>query len=122
MKHSESEEIDRSNSEEYWTKETLVLEITKIQMALKEKSSLRLKDKKPLYLLKNMQNRFEQFDDRYPALLRLVVTQGDNLNQHRLAEMLNMYEKVRINQVKEFDASVKIGSDLYNEYVKPNIE
>lgn len=121
MQNPDSEEIDRSNTDDFWTKDHLVAEITKIQMALQEKASIRLKEKNPNLLYKDLQRRFDVFYKRYPTLFNMIVTQGNELDQVRLANLLNMYEKVRINQIKEYDASVKIGSDLYGHYVKPFI-
>lgn len=121
MQGPNSEEIDRSNVNNYWTKDHLVQEITKIQMALNEKQSTKLRDKNPDQLFRNLKNRFDLFSERYPTLFRMIVTQGNTLDQKRLVGLLNMYEQVRTKQLKEYDASVKIGSDLYNDYVQPKI-
>ena len=122
MQRPEDKDIDRSDTDKFWTTERIYATIMNIQKALKEKMSIQQSLKNKELLFRSMKRRFDGFESRYPTLFRLVVTQGYDLDKKRLSDVLSMYEKVRINQIEEYDASVRDGYDLDNHFVSPNLK
>jgi len=60
------------------------------------------------------------FVERYPALFNMACEPG--FNSSRLEYMLRMRDNVSRNKISQHTASVKVGENLYTEYVKPLVD
>lgn len=73
------------------------------------------KDKQRIY-----RKKFPEFAEQYPVLFEMATREQFNIE--RFKYMLKMRDSVADNRISQYDASAKVGTDLYNEYVKPNIK
>ena len=106
---------------EIWSKERIMTTVHKILAALREKNSLKLRQKDPELLLRSIQQRFEEFDKRHQALTRKIVFEADGFNLEKLEMFVDMCEKVRTGQVTNEAMSVRVGQMEFDKYVKPAI-
>lgn len=109
----------QEQEKEMWSKQDILDEIARIQTAMKEKYSVRLRLKNPELLYKDITRRFDRFHDRYPEMMRKIVTEGDGFNMEKLEMWLSMYERVRLGEVTNEVMSARVGQMAYDEYVKP---
>jgi hypothetical protein len=70
-----------------------------------------------------MKNDFSDLSQHYPTIFEKAISGGlddfDSYNQ--LKSLLEMKDKVDQGKMAEFDASAKIGTQLFDKYVKPNL-
>ena len=67
-----------------------------------------------------LSNKYKDFSMSYPVIF-LSVINGD-LDIGKFNEFVTMASNVKQNKITQHDASVKIGSKLVNEYVKPKLK
>lgn len=64
-----------------------------------------------------------EFAERYPALFNMACDpEFDSSRMERLEYMLRMRDNVSSNKISQHNASVKVGENLYTEYVKPLVD
>jgi hypothetical protein len=63
--------------------------------------------------------KYPEFIDRYPVLFDMATQ--PNFDMGRLQMMLRLRDSVTTNNITQFDASAKVGKELYDAYVKDNI-
>ncbi len=66
-------------------------------------------------------DKFFNFFEKSPFLFNHICDDPYNFQMDKLKEMLNTKKKIEKKETTFEDASVKIGYQYYNEYVKPNI-
>lgn len=118
----EEETTTTNKTNEMWSKADILQHIAQIQAAMKEKRSVRLRLKNKERLYNEMKQRFDRFHERYPELMRKIITEGDGFNIEKLELWLSMYERVRLGEVTNEIMSGRVGQMAYDEYVKPLIE
>ena len=60
--------------------------------------------------------KYPEFIDRYPVLFDMATQ--PNFDMSRLQMMLRLRDSVVENNISQFDASAKVGKELYDAYVK----
>lgn len=71
-------------------------------------------------LKKILDEKYKDFINRYKSIYQMCLS--GEMDIKRLEFMLNMMEKVKKNEMSEYDASVKVGTKLVDEIVKPNLK
>lgn len=73
---------------------------------------------------KTLGKRYPNMADNYPAIFELAFKPDKEWNSdiQKLETMVNMASKVKNNEISQHDASVKIGTELVDKYVKPQLE
>lgn len=66
---------------------------------------------------RHFRKKIPEFADRYPSLFQMACE--PNFDIQRLEFMLQMRDNVAKNRVSQHEASVKVGENLFKEYVKP---
>ena len=71
---------------------------------------------------KQVYNEYNEFCDKYPALISLVFSSKDwQTDYQKLKGMFALVEKINNKEITQHDASVKVGGQLVDEYVKPRL-
>jgi len=70
-----------------------------------------------------MKSDFVDLSQHYPTIFDKVMSGGldDQESYKQLKSLLDMKDKVDQGKLPEFDASAKIGTQLFDKYVKPNL-
>lgn len=63
--------------------------------------------------------RYPEFRERYPFLFDMVC--GESFDHGRFQYMMNLKATVDRSQMTQEQASIKIGQDLYNVYVRDKV-
>lgn len=66
-----------------------------------------------------LRNKYNEFQFKYPQIFAMIADDPDNFDMQRLKHMLNMKKQVEDNKISHEKASEKLGTEYYNEYVKP---
>jgi hypothetical protein len=66
------------------------------------------------------QKSFPEFTEKYPTLFQMACE--PDFNMERLVYMLSMREAVSAQKISQHQASVNVGENLFQEYVKPLVE
>ena len=61
---------------------------------------------------------FPEFAEQYPQLFDMVLRPG-GFDEKSLGLMINMLDKMGAGHATQHQASIKVGQQLMNEYVKP---
>jgi hypothetical protein len=69
------------------------------------------KEKQSIY-----RKKYPTFADRYPTLFEMAT--APNFDLQRFTYMLNMRDSVQQQSISQFDASVKVGQNLFDAYIK----
>jgi hypothetical protein len=69
---------------------------------------------------KNVQDKYREFSLNYPAIF--IMAADGNLDLDRFKSMVDMAQKVKNDEITQHDASVKVGEQLVDHYVKPKIK
>ena len=71
-----------------------------------------------------LMEKYPEFSAQYPALFQLVFNPVDNWEKdvERLTQMVALASKVKSNKITQHDASVQIGTELVDKYVKPKLK
>jgi hypothetical protein len=64
-------------------------------------------------------NKYPDEADKYPMLIKSAC--DPSFDFEKLQWMMNMLNKVNTKELSQYDASVKVGEELVNEYVKPKL-
>ena len=86
---------------------TIVNEIYQTQGSEKEKQRI-------------FRKKYPEFAERYPTLFNMATQ--DNFDITKFKYMMQMRERVGDNKISQYDASAKVGTMLYNDYVKPLVD
>lgn len=74
--------------------------------------------------VKNKEKHFEvkhsAFKAQYPHLYKMACT--DNMNMSMFRMMLDMLDKINAQTTTSNDASVEVGQQLFQAFVKPNLK
>ena len=68
---------------------------------------------------KIINEEYKDFISRYKSIYQMCLS--GEMDIKRLEFMLNMMDKVKKNEMSEYDASVKVDTKLVDELVKPSI-
>lgn len=63
---------------------------------------------------------FSKFSEEYPTLFKMVLRKS--IHDPSLQTMLFMLEKMGTGAVTQHQASGVVGTQLYNTYIKPNLD
>ena len=63
--------------------------------------------------------KYNNFAEKYPKLFDMICS--DNCDDNLLNKMLSAKRLVNNGSMSQHDASVKVGQDLVNKYVIPNL-
>jgi hypothetical protein len=63
---------------------------------------------------------YPEFYEQQPALFEMVCK--PNFNIERFKRMTSLKKQIDKNEITLYDASAKVGTELYNEYVKAPID
>jgi hypothetical protein len=85
-------------------------------------STKELQNKDETAFIKLMQDKYHQLHFKFPSLFNMVLDDGENFDLPKLKGMLSMKQKVDNNEISNHDASVKIGTEEYNNYVKEKVD
>jgi hypothetical protein len=66
-------------------------------------------------------DQFTDFANRFPSLFRLILEDPDNFQLDRLKQMLNQREQVRNGSLTPEAASIKVGQEYFDEFVKDRV-
>jgi len=70
-----------------------------------------------------LSEKFSQLKDKNEQLYKIASSRVLNEEDYRiLYMMLSKVDKIDNNEITEKDASVDVGQNLYNQYVKPHID
>lgn len=72
------------------------------------------------YFKNEMKKEFNDLFESMESVFNISIS--DNYNYKRLKYMFEMSNRVKNNDISEHDASVKIGQELVDNIVKPQIE
>lgn len=61
-----------------------------------------------------------EFAENYPSLFQMACEK--DFDMHRLEFMLSMRDNVATNRISQHQASVRVGENLFTEYVKPLVD
>ena len=75
---------------------------------------------KRLEYKKGIAKEFDDFAQKCPAIFQ--KTMNEELDMTQFTRMIEMARKVHGNEMTQHDASVKVGEDLVNTYVKPQLK
>lgn len=73
------------------------------------------KDKQRIF-----RKKYPEFSERYPSLFAMATQ--ENFDIQKFKYMMHMRERVSENKISQYDASAKVGTMLYNDYVKPLVD
>jgi hypothetical protein len=88
---------------------------------MRNPSTKELQKKDDTEFMKLMQEKYHQLHFKYPSLFNMVIEDGDKFDIPKLQNMLSMKQKVDSNEVSNHDASVQVGTEEYNNYVKDKV-
>ncbi len=84
----------------------------------KDKRIAKMRMETPTKYFDTMIDKYPDFSSRYPAVFRMVLLQGDDMDTSRLRMMLKLFDKVNRKEITQHDASVKVGYSLTEKYLK----
>ena len=70
--------------------------------------------------MSNMKQKYQYLHDNFNSIFSMCITK--NYDHTRLSFMVEMAQKVQNNEMKEHDASVKVGQILVDDIVKPQLD
>ena len=72
---------------------------------------------------RKLMDKYIDFSGQYPALFSLVFNPVDDWEKDltRLTQMVQLATKVKDNKISQHEASVQIGGELVDKYVKPKL-
>ena len=73
------------------------------------------------FYIETIKTKFNDFSIRYPALFNMVVENPKNFEYDRLIYMLNLKNNIDKNITTHETASVRIGQEYYDEFVKKTV-
>ncbi len=112
---------DLKNDPTSMSKEKILKYIDQIKTMLKNPHCVRLRQRNEATFMTYMNQMFDKFSERYPALFKMVIVQGDNLNMGMLLFMLDKMDKIKSNEMTRFNASSEVGMKIFKEFVPKDI-
>ena len=73
------------------------------------------KDKQRIF-----RKKYPEFSERYPVLFEMSTREDFDIRKFQY--MIHMRDSVSKNNISQYDASAKVGTMLYNDYVKPLVD
>lgn len=64
--------------------------------------------------------KYPEFAERYPVLFEMSTREDFDIRKFQY--MIHMRDSVSNNNISQYDASAKVGTMLYNDYVKPLVD
>ena len=92
-----------------------ILDQAKLVLTLLEENQLDDQTKRD-----EMTEKCKYLIDKTPNIYKMCI--GGGMDIERLTYMINMVKKVKSKEMSDYDASVKVGERLVDEFVKPKIE
>ena len=80
------------------------------------------KDTDYMFYVTTIKEKFNEFSVRYPALFNMIIENPKKFEYNRLIDMLNLKNSVDKNKTTYENASVKIGQEYYDEFVKKTVD
>jgi len=74
-----------------------------------------IKDKERMFEM-----RYPQFAERFPFLFKVACK--PDFDRDRLEQIFHMMEQVKSNKLSYESATKRFGQDMYDTYVKPNLD
>lgn len=96
----------------------IITEIAKIRVRMLDTEMIELKSQNAIGHKIAMESEFSAFSDRYPTLFKMVYN-GENID--RLAEYLDMIEKIKAGKITQTDGEKVLGERLAETYLKNTI-
>lgn len=69
---------------------------------------------------RQFRKQYTEFADKYPSLFQMACEPDFDIK--RLEFMLSMRDNVGNNRISQHQASVKVGENLFQQYVKPLVD
>jgi hypothetical protein len=66
-----------------------------------------------------LKKKYPFLEDSYKPIFKIIMSEAYDFE--KLSFMLNMAKNIEKKEINEYDASVQVGTVLYNQYVKPKI-
>jgi hypothetical protein len=107
MKRSHDETTEQT--EQYTTDEIIAIVQTIVGQSGTQKEKHRI-----------FRKSFPEFVEKYPMLFQMACE--PDFNMERLVYMLRMRDAVNQQNVSQHQASVSVGENLFQEYVKPLVD
>jgi hypothetical protein len=101
--------------------ETILIYVTKLLKFFEEPSIKEKMSTEPQSCIHEAFEKFNEFFMQYPTLAKLISEDPYHFDMDRLLKMLNLKNKVANKEVSYKNASTGLGSEYYDEYVKPNL-
>lgn len=95
-----------------------------IKSLKKDYDELKLKNDDDLNEMKlKLGKKYPNLSDNYPSLFNLVFNPVSSWDKDLkdLTQMVKLASKVKDNKISQHDASVKVGQQLVDKYVKPQL-
>lgn len=69
---------------------------------------------------REFQTKYSYFAERYPMLFKMACKPDFDMN--RLNQIFGMMERVNKNEITYDNATKQFGQDMFNTYIKPNLD
>jgi hypothetical protein len=86
---------------------TIVTEIYQAKGSQKEKQRI-------------FRKKYTEFAENYPVLFEMATREDFELAKFKY--MMHMRDSINNQSISQYDASAKVGTMLYNDYVKPLVD
>jgi hypothetical protein len=100
----------------------IVIHVKSMIKLMRKPITKELQQKNEDEFLKLMKEKYHQLHFKFPSIFNMVLEQGDKFDLPKLLHMLSMRQRVENNEITSHDASVVIGTEEYNTYVKPKVD
>jgi hypothetical protein len=100
----------------------ILIHVKSMLKTLRKQDIQTLKETNYQEYYEGLQTKYKDLSFKYPSLFTMLLEKGDDFDLDKLKKYLQLNQKVINNEVKEYDASVQIGTEEYNKYVKPLVE
>lgn len=91
--------------------------IKEVQEKMNTKDMKILKKRDEEEYVKEMKSNFEEFSEDYPGLFDKIL--NGTIQDKQFQNMLFLLKKMEGGEMSEHDASVQVGQNLVDEFVKP---
>jgi hypothetical protein len=100
--------------------EKILLYVRSIKRYIKVNESL--KNSNPEQFHQKLLEKYGAFKERFPSLFQMLLLDAEGFDERRLIQMLRLKERVSNNNISYQDASIQIGQQYFDEYVKPIVD
>ena len=120
---TDSNKQDSNQSESNLSDNEIILGYVKTIIKYIEDEDLdAIRDTDYMFYITTIKEKFNEFSVRYPALFNMIIENPKKFEYNRLIDMLNLKNSVDKNKTTYENASVKIGQEYYDEFVKKTVD